>query len=340
MSSSQNRDDHMDNEIDLKDLLIIIWKRKYTIIGITMVFAILTGIISVFFISPVYETSANIVINMPETYHTRYGDYTLPLSTNDQYFQLLKSNDVLLDTIEDMELEQKITLHQLSNMISMKQADKDATSFTYVVSANTSEESFYLAKTLYDNYFEFVDTMLKEQAVNYFYNNFSVELLSSEKSLEKEQQLLKQNQELLAQITKEFKTANLDVIDYLGKDGNYILPEDTINPNYIKVEADAITNQQNINNLTSSIDITKQYLSQLEQEKENIQSYRENGKTEDNMIDMVNIVDSNIYMPSSLVAPTQKSSPRNMMNIAIGAVLGGMIGVFAVLFRAYWKNEL
>ena len=340
MSSSQKRDDYMYDEIELRTLIIAFWKRKYSIIGITMAFAILAGIISVFFISPVYETSANIVINMPETYRTRYGDYTLPLSTNNQYFEFLKSNDVLLNTIDDMKFEQELTIDQLGNVILMKQGDKDSTSFTYVVSANTPEKSFSLANALYDNYIEFIDTMLKEQAINYFYNNFSVELITLEKSLTKEQILLKQNQELLTQITREYKTANLDVIDYLGKDGNYILPEDTINPNYTKVEADAITNQQMINDLTSSIDITKQSLSQLEKEKENIQNYHKNGKTENNTVSLVGIVDSNIYMPSSLVAPTQKTSPRNARNVAIGAVLGLMLSGFAALFQAYWKNEL
>ncbi len=340
MSSSQKRDDHMGDEIELRTLIMAFWKRKYHIISIAMVFAILAGIISVFFISPVYDTSANIVINMPETYRTRYGEYVLPLSTNNQYFELLKSNDVLLSTIEDMNFEEEVTVSQLNKRISVRTADKDASSFTFVVSADSPDESLLLANTLYDNYIKFINNMVKERTVNYFYNNFSVDLVTLETSLTKERMALKKNQELLAQITKEYETANLDVIDYLGKDGNYILPENTINPNYTKVEADIINNEQTINYLVSTIDITKQYLSQLEKDKEAVENYHKNGKKEQICVDLVSIVNTNIYMPSELVAPTQKTSPSNTINVAIGAVLGGVLGVFVTLIRVYWKNEL
>ncbi len=338
MNNSQG--DFIKNEIELRTIIKVFWKRKYSIICITMIFTIIAGIISMFFISPVYDTSVNIVINMPETYRTRYGDYTLPLATNEQYFQLLKSNDVLLNTIEDMQFAQEVTVNQLSNRISIKTGNKDSTSFIFVVSANTPEESLDLANVLYDNYIEFIDSMVKERTINYFYNNFSVELISLENSLTKEQMALKENQKLLTQITKGYKTANMDVIDYLGKDGNYIIPEDIINPNYIKVEADIISNQQIINDLTNSINIMKQYLSQLEEEKEAIENYYKNGKTENIAINLISIVDSGIYMPSALIAPSQKTSPKNAMNVIIGAVLGGMIGMFVVFVQAYWKNEL
>ncbi len=182
--------------------------------------------------------------------------------------------------------------------------------------------------------------MLKERTINYFYDNFTVELITLETSLTKEQVALKMNQELLAQITKDYKTVNLDVIDYLGKDGSYILPEDTVNPNYIKVEADVISNQQSINDLTSTIDITKKQLSQLEEDKKAIENYYKSGKTGNISVNLVSMVYSNIYLPSELVAPTQKTSPSNAKNVVIGAALGGMIGIFAALFQAYWKNEL
>ncbi len=340
MNSNQQQDDFMENEISLRDLLMTLWKRKYSIIAMTMVFAIVAGIISVFFIPPVYDTNADIVINMPESHLTRYGEYILPLSTDVQYLQLLKSNEVLSNTIEDMQYEKKITASQLSDRISIKVGDKESNSFTFTVSAGTSEESLRLANILYDNYIEFVDTMLKERMISYFYNNFSVELVTLKNSLEKEEAALNENQKLLAQITKEYETANLDIIDYLGKDGNYILPEDMINPNYIRVESDLIDNQQEVNDLTYSIDTTEKYLSQIEEEKKAIENYYKNGKIEPVTIGLISMVDSNIYMPSGLVAPTQKTSPSNAKNVVIGAALGGMLGAFMALFRAYWKNEL
>ena len=340
MNNNQDHSDHMEGEISLRNLLMVFWKKKYSIISITMIFAILTGIISVFLIAPVYDTKVEVVISMPETYYTRYGEYKLPISTKDQYLQLLKTNDVLLNTIKDMQFTENVSIKQLSERITIIAQDKDTTSFTFTVSGPNPEESLRLANTLFDNYIRFVDNMLKERTIYYFYDNFTVELINLENALTKEQEALKMNQELLSQITKDYKTVNLEVIDYLGKNGSYILPEDTVNPNYIKVETDVISNQQSINYLTSTIDITKKQLSQLEEEKKAIENYYKNGKAGGISVNLVSIVDSNIYLPSELVAPTQKTSPSNAKNVVIGTVLGGMIGVFVVLAQAYWKNEL
>ncbi|HCL01513.1 MAG TPA: hypothetical protein DHW61_03715 [Lachnoclostridium phytofermentans] len=339
MNSNKKMDEHVNNKNELKNLIMIFWKMKYSILGITIVFAILAGIISVFFISPVYNTKVTLVIDMPQNYRTSYGDYTLPLLTNEEYFQLITSDDVLLRTIKEMQYSNKMTITELRSKVSLDVRKKDSTTFIAEVSGKTPEESLRLAKSLYNNYINFLDRMVKERIVNYYYNNYSVELITLDTSLAKEEETLKKNQELLTQITKEYKTTNLEVINYLGKDGNYILPEDTINPNYIKVEADIIDNQQKINELTNSISITKKYLVQLEEERVAIENYYKTDKESDFKINMVSIVDSNIYMPSSLTAPTQKASPSTTRNILLGALLGGMIGVSITFFRAYWKNE-
>jgi capsular polysaccharide biosynthesis protein len=340
MDANQSRDNYIGNGITLKTLIRIFQKKKYSIISITVLFAVLAGIISVFIIPPVYNTRMNIIISMPETYHTEYGDYVLPLSTKDQYLHLLKSNEVLLNTIEDMEFKKKVTIEKLSDRVTIQEGEKETTSFSVIVEAATPKESLRLANTLYNNYIEFIDYMVKERTVNSFYNNFSIELDDLETSLTKEQEALKENQKLLEQITREYKSVNLDVIDYIGKNGSYILPQDTINPNYVKVEADVILNKQTINDLTRSINIKKQYLSQLEKEKEVIENYQNNGKKDNITIDLVSIVESNIFMPSELAAPTSKSNTSVSKNVIIGAVFGGMVGMLYGLLQAYWKDEL
>lgn len=51
------------------------------------------------------------------------------------------------------------------------------------------------------------------------------------------------------------------------------------------------------------------------------------------------LVDTYMYLPSEPVAPTQKTSPRNSLNVAIGAVLGAMLGIMVALFQEYWYKE-
>src|SRR5690554_1470030 len=83
-----------EDEIDLRELFTAIWKNKYIIIGIALIAAILAGLYSMFVLSPVYQTKMDIVISMPEKYHTPYGDYSLPITSNQEYINLITSNRV------------------------------------------------------------------------------------------------------------------------------------------------------------------------------------------------------------------------------------------------------
>ena len=110
MSEIQNNANTYEDEIDLRELIMALWRSKYIIISIAIIAAILTGLYSMFMLSPVYQTRLDIVINMPEQYPTRFGDYTLPLTTNDQYINLITSNQVLTNTIRDMDGEGSLSL--------------------------------------------------------------------------------------------------------------------------------------------------------------------------------------------------------------------------------------
>lgn len=48
---------------------------------------------------------------------------------------------------------------------------------------------------------------------------------------------------------------------------------------------------------------------------------------------------ASIIQVSSAIPPDEPVSPRKLLNITIAAVLGLMVGVFAVFFMAYWKSE-
>lgn len=47
---------------------------------------------------------------------------------------------------------------------------------------------------------------------------------------------------------------------------------------------------------------------------------------------------ASIIISTSAVIPEMPSSPNKILNIAIGFVLGLMIGVFVVFFKSYWEN--
>ncbi|HBG76057.1 MAG TPA: hypothetical protein DDW86_03760, partial [Clostridiales bacterium] len=80
MSEVQTDPQKYEDEIDLRELFQVLWENKYRILAGTLLVALLTGLVSIFLLTPVYQTKLDLVISMPEQYHTRYGDYKLPIS--------------------------------------------------------------------------------------------------------------------------------------------------------------------------------------------------------------------------------------------------------------------
>ncbi|MBP1924253.1 capsular polysaccharide biosynthesis protein [Sedimentibacter acidaminivorans] len=346
MNENQNNVQCYEDEIDLRELIMALWKNKIMIISFTLVVAILAGIFSMFVLSPVYDAKLNIVISMPETYSTRYGEYKLPITTNEQYINLITSNNVLVNTIKDMGYnDQEVTLEKLRKRISIGKSDAKTgnvqNSYEITVSADNPQESLKLAQALYDNYMEFMDVMTKERAVASYYNEFTVNIKSYENSLDSVKEILKRNEELLAQTPQIIAKgeANLEIQTQLTNTTDYVIPVDTVNPNYIKIEGDIVGNKQSINSIENSIRVNNKYLEELDKEKKAIAKYYETGRAMPLESSVIGVVETSIYLPSPPFAPSQKTSPSNAMNVAIGIVLGGMIGVMVALFREYWfKN--
>jgi capsular polysaccharide biosynthesis protein len=346
MNENQSNDQHYEDEIDLRELIMALWKNKTIIISLTLVVAILAGIFSMFVLSPVYDTKLNVVISMPETYNTRYGDYKLPITTNEQYINLITSNNVLVNTIEDMGYnDEEVTLESLKKRISIGKSDAKTGTvqniYEITVSADNPEEALKLAQTLYDNYVEFIDVMTKERAINSYYNQFSVDINSLENSLSSTKEILSKNEELLAQTSQIISKgqANLEIQSQLTDTTDYVIPVDAVNPNYIKIESDIVANKQSIDGIENSIRMKNQYIEELEKEKKAVVKYYETGRSIPLESSVIGVVETSIYLPSQLVAPSQKTSPSNVMNVAIGIVLGGMIGVMVALFKEYWCKK-
>lgn len=341
-----NENQNNERDIDLRELFIALWKRKKMIICITLVFAIFAGVFSVFIISPVYDTKLNMVISMPETYNTRFGEYKLPITSNEQYISLITSNDVLINTIKDMEYNNEIiSLEDLRKRIYIGEVDSktgfEQNSFDITVSADNPEESLKLAETLYNNYTEFMDVMTKERAVNFYFNDFSVQIKSLGNSLNSTKEILKKNEELLAQTARTIANGetNLEIQTHLTETTDYVVPVNNINPNYIKIENDIVEKKQAVNTLEDAIRMNNIYLEELDKEKKAIAKYHETGRVDKLELSVIGVVETSVYLPSPPVAPSVKTSPSNSINVAIGIVIGGVIGIMFALAKEYWYKQ-
>ena len=345
MDRDLNYIQNSEDEISLKELIMALWRHKILIISITLIAAIVTGIFSVFVLSPVYHSRLNIVINMPEIYKTKYGEYTLPLTTNQQYINLITSNKILANTMKDMGYDADgMTIEGLRDRISIEApkttANEEQNSFEVKVAADNPEEARKLARTLYDNYIEFLDVMTAEGAIEYYYNDYSVRIRSSLVELETNQRLLEKNEELLAQTPQTInqKEASKEIQSSNGT-SDYIILENIINPNYTEIELDIIEIKQSINTIENNISIYETYLEELDMVKVEIAKYYETGEFAELQTNIVSLTNTTMSLPSEPVAPSRKTSPRNAMNVAIGGILGGMVAVLIALVKEFWFEE-
>jgi uncharacterized membrane protein YgaE (UPF0421/DUF939 family) len=122
---------------------------------------------------------------------------------------------------------------------------------------------------------------------------------------------------------------------------DYVVLKNIINQNYVDIEKDIIENKQSINSIESSIRLYNEYLEELAKEKDAISRYKEEGgSTEGIDSTLVSLVEASIYLPSNPIAPTQKTSPSNARNVAIGTVLGLMLAVMVAFVKEFWMKEV
>jgi capsular polysaccharide biosynthesis protein len=344
MNENINNLRNNNDEFSLRQLITALWRHKIIIISITLIFALAAGIFNIILVPPVYETNLNIVISMPETYVSRYGEYKLPISSNAEYFKLIKSNNVLLNTYNNMGYaSEEISLEGLANRITLGQINTNTNviqnSFVITVSADNPGEALQLAQKLYANYIDFMDVMMKERAISYYHNDFTVQCKVLENKLDQTQEILRANETLLAKTPQTInqKEAAKEIEAGIS---DYIILEDIINPNYTALEGKIIENNQLIIETQSSIDLYNKYLEELDAEQAILDEYYKSGNIGKIKSNIMDIVELSIYQPSEPIAPTIQSGMGTVMYVAIGGVLGGMISIMIALFMAYWKNEI
>lgn len=345
MNLDSNSTQHVpQDEISLQEIFMVLWRRKILIIVITLIAGMLAGAFSAFAITPVYHSRLNIIINMPETYNTKYGSYELPISSNEQYINLILSNDILKDTIVDMGYDSgKVSVEALIARISIEPPDsKNDTknSFNIDIASDDPEDARKLAITLYRNYIEFIDVLIAEGATAYFINQFTVLLDSLQDQLDSDRELLLKNQQLLENTPKTINQKEA-INDAITSDdsNNFIVLENIINPNYTALELDIINIKQAINTKENTMNQYEVYLKELEATKAEISGYYETGDYAGLSDKIMSISRTSIYLPSEPVSPNRKSSPSNVRNALIGAVLGGLASAMIILIKEFWFTK-
>ena len=98
----------MEETIDLREYFSIIKKRFWIIALITVVAMVVSGVISFFMLSPVYEAKSTLIVNTEKSQETQMitGDqFTVTQKLAVTYGEIIKSRTVLEDVISNLKLD-------------------------------------------------------------------------------------------------------------------------------------------------------------------------------------------------------------------------------------------
>ncbi|WP_100401582.1 YveK family protein [Bacillus sp. FJAT-42315] len=110
----------MGETISLRELTNIVWKRVKLILSITILFTLLSGVISYFVLTPVYETSTQLLVNQAKTEQQLYEPASVQtnLQLINTYNVIIKSPAILDKVIANLKLN--VTSSELNNQINVQ----------------------------------------------------------------------------------------------------------------------------------------------------------------------------------------------------------------------------
>ncbi|WHZ02858.1 Wzz/FepE/Etk N-terminal domain-containing protein [Neobacillus sp. YX16] len=126
----------MEETISLKELLETLKKRLVMIILITMTAGLVSGVVSYFFLTPIYQTSTQILINQAKSEQSIYSpsEVQTNLQLINTYNVIIKSPAILDKVVDELKLD--ITATQLNEKITVG-SEKDS----QVVNISVQDES-------------------------------------------------------------------------------------------------------------------------------------------------------------------------------------------------------
>lgn len=307
----QNKNGYDYEEIDLRDIFKTLGKWKYTITSVTLIAMLLSGIVSFFFLTPVYETKTDLMQASSEALNgiTDSPNYILkeeqdfrkieesalniktPMLDLSSYNELAYSTIILKRTIDKLELD--IRARELREMIKAEKP-KDLANVSLTVSNTDPELAAAIANTLAEELITYINEM--EQA------NFGKVIDTLDLQINNAQKDLDQAVDNL----KEYLASNIGSNDQ---------------SDLIKQEIEEKKLQNEINRREDLIDLLNTKMLEIKI----TQAFME---SEDNII-----VLSQAYVPDNPVQPNKK------LNIAIAGILGLMLSVFGVFLVEYLREE-
>jgi capsular polysaccharide biosynthesis protein len=317
-----------ENEISLKELLLILKKEFKIIATITATLILLSGIFSFFIAKPVYSSTASIVVKVPETIITKYGEYHLLTNNPNDIISLMKDIELAEKTIKGLNL--KISTDSFNNSLSYN-SSKDSSKYTVNFKWTDKDNSSTILSTHLNNYIDYINYRFTLSATENFIRDIEKNNSIVAQSINELKDTISYNDEIISSLDnyqptelKQFNSTN---------DG--IIIAEISNPSYNKLQEELLSQKVQLNNLEQQLSINGSNLKELHVEYKNLlenPNYLVTEKT-------LNIMEGNIKIFEKAHTPSYPISPNKKLNLAISLVLGLMIGVFVAFFKNYWQNN-
>lgn len=172
------------DEIDLRDILNTMLKWKYTIISVTLICMLLSGIVSFFLLDPIYEANTTLIIHQTQSEKQSMGSIEemvnqigeLPVVTPQSTVEQIKAPGILQATIDKLDLE--CNRRQLGSMIRTEQI-KDTNLVRIIVSNKDPALATGIANTVREEFLTHINR-LNEQQLSRSLTTMETKLLKDE----------------------------------------------------------------------------------------------------------------------------------------------------------------
>lgn len=130
----------MEETISLKELFQVLRKRVRLIFIITMVLAAISGAVSYFFLTPIYQTSTQLLVNQAKNDQNvvNYNEVQTNLQLINTYNVIIKSPAILDIVIKDLDLD--LTTGQLNEKVTIQSENN-----SQVVNLSVQDEDPFLS---------------------------------------------------------------------------------------------------------------------------------------------------------------------------------------------------
>lgn len=336
---------HEENEISLKELLVVLLNQR-KLIGLITIAVTSLAIIFSLLMPNVYEAQSQVVFSIPGSYGSRFGTYLFPSQNVADFIPLLDSLEV------KSEVASKLELKNTSDINSSFVFNEDYMYVTIKTQANTPEKAKELNDVFVSTYINRINAQYKLIAIDKFIYNHEMNISNLNYQKESTQSMIDEKSAFLEILDPVYTLQkavfsdprsaalyadkfNLD----LGSLSNDVVLEEFVNQKYLAIDAEIIDLKTSMINMNESLKYSELLLKELKEEKAQFSKSLESLNYEDDLFDELTVLKGAISQVSEAVTPDSRISPRRTLNVAIGFVLGLMFGVFIAFFKHYWTTS-